>query len=72
MNKKSDDVIEGWLLQFFAIIEKEYGHAPERLDMDIRLENGDLLLVHRTPRDAGGGGDVEVEFVRKLERSSQQ
>ena len=59
-------------MQFFAIIEKGYGHAPERLDMDIRLENGDLLLVHRTPRDAGGGGDVEVEFVRKLERSSQQ
>ncbi len=72
MNNKSDDVIREWVLQFFAIIEKEYGHAPERLDMDIRLENGDVLLVHRTPRDAGGGGDVEVEFVRKLERSSQQ
>ncbi len=72
MNNKSDDVIRKWVLEFFAIIEKEYGHPPERLDMDIRLENGDVLLVHRTPRDAGGGGDVEVEFVRKLERSSQQ
>ena len=66
MNNNSDDRIRKWVLEFFAIIGKEYGHAPERVDMDIRLENGDVLLVHRTPRP-DGSGDIEVEFVRKSE-----
>ena len=71
MNKKSDDVIEDWLLQFFAIIEKEYGHAPERLKMGVRLKNGDKLRVRRTPLDAGGSGKIEVKFVPRSERSSE-
>ena len=69
MNSKSDDVIREWVLQFFAIIEKEYGHAPERLRMKVRLKNGDKLRVHRTPRNEGGSGDIDVEFIRKSERS---
>ena len=70
MNSKSDDVIREWVLQFFAIIEKEYGHAPERLKMGVRLKNGDKLRVRRTPLDAGGSGNVEIELVRKSEGSS--
>ncbi len=69
MNNKSDDVIREWVLQFFAIIEKEYGHAPERLRMKVRLKNGDKLRVRRTPLHDSGSGDVEVEFIRKSERS---
>ncbi len=69
MNNKSDDVIRKWVLQFFAIIEKEYGHAPERLRMGVRLKNGDKLRVHRTPLHDSGSGDVEVELIRKSERS---
>ncbi len=69
MNNKSDDVIREWVLQFFAIIEKEYGDAPERLRMKVRLKNGDKLRVHRTPLHDSGSGDVEVELIRKSERS---
>ena len=67
MNNKSDDVIREWVLQFFAIIEKEYGHAPERLKMRVRLKNGDKLRVRRTPLDAGGSGKIEIKLVRKSE-----
>jgi len=64
MSSKSDDRIRKWVLTLFAIIEEEYEHAPERLNMDIRLENGEELRVHRTPRDACGSGDVEVDEIR--------
>ena len=63
MNSTSDDVIREWVLEFFAIIEKEYGHAPERLKMGVRLKNGDKLRVRRTPLDAGGSGQIEVKFI---------
>ena len=69
MNNKSDDRVREWVLQFFAIIEEEYGHAPERLRMKVRLKNGDKLRVHRTPLHDSGSGDVEVELIRKSERS---
>ena len=68
MNNKSDDRIRKWMLEFFAIIEEEYGHAPERLRMKVGLKNGDKLRVRRTPLHDNGSGDVEVEFIRKSER----
>ena len=69
MSNKSEGVIRKWMLEFFAIVEKEYGHAPERLRMKVRLKNGDKLRVHRTPLHDSGSGDVEVELIRKSERS---
>ena len=71
MSNKSEDVIRKWMLEFFAIVEKEYGHAPERLRMKVRLKNGDKLRVRRTPLDARGSGKIEVEFVPRSERSSE-
>ncbi len=69
MNNKSDDVIKKWMKEFFAIIENEYGHAPERLRMKVSLKNGDKLRVRRTPLHDSGSGDIEVELIRKSERS---
>ncbi len=64
MSNKSDSLIRKWVLGFFAIIEEEYGHAPEQLIMDVRLENGDELRVYRIPRNAGSG-EIEVEFRKR-------
>ena len=69
MSNKSEGIIRKWMLEFFAIGENEYGHAPERLRMKVRLKNGDKLRVHRTPLHDSGSGDVEVELIRKSERS---
>ena len=69
MSNKSEGIIRKWMLEFFAIVEKEYGHAPERLRMKVRLKNGDKLRVRRTPLHDSGSGDVEVKFIRKSERS---
>ena len=69
MSNKSDDRIREWVQLLFAILKEEYGHDLERLRMKIRLKNGDKLRVHRTARNEGGSGDIEVEFIRKSERS---
>ncbi len=65
MSNKTDGRIRDCVLLLFAIIKEEYGHAPERLNMEVRLENGDELRVHRTPLHAGGSGEVDVEFEKK-------
>ena len=69
MSDNSDDAIRERMKDFFAIIKTKYGHAPERLRMKVRLKNGDKLRVHRTPLHDSGSGDVEVELIRKSERS---
>ena len=69
-DNKSDDRIREWMPTFFAIIEEDYGSAPEGLNMDIRLENGEVLWVHRTPRKEGGSGDVEIELLARKSGSS--
>ncbi len=68
MSNKSDDLIREWVRLLFSVIKEEYGHAPERLNMDVRLENGDELRVYRTPRHAGSG-EIEVEFRKRKFRS---
>ncbi len=53
MADNSEERIRKWVLEFFAVLEDEYGHAPERLNMSIRLENGAEVRIHRTQEVRG-------------------